>query len=205
MSYPTYLDLKAFLKGRGIDICNDLSKADWQNAVSAAIEQWEYETGWDPFLANSVDETRIIDGPESSMIFPDFGIVSLTSLTIGTKLLSSTTEYWLQHRRPRSGPYMAIELAGYATGERRSVTLVGKFGYALTVPQDARDAILAKVAYDLYSTITGIEGEVRREKQGPVEYEYQTPTGSDAKYQGTRGGLVRSFDEAVARYKRPYL
>lgn len=199
MAYPTWLDLKAFLRSRDLE-CSDLTKSDYDRAVENAIEQWEFCTGWDPFISNSVDETRTIDGPEGSLIFPPFGIVALTSLTIGS-LLTVSTEYWLQHRRPDSGPYMAIELAGYATGERRSVVMVGKFGFAATCPAAVKEAILSHAAWGLYPTITGIQGDILREKQGPIEFEYAKPEGG--MQSGVRGSFYKLFESVCQRYKRP--
>lgn len=199
MGYPTQIELTAFLHSRGLS-CSSLSKSDLELALATAIAEWEFQTGWEPFLATSSDdpETRTIDGPEGRIIFPPFGILSLTDLSISGASLVADEDYFLQFRMP-GGPYTGIELSGYATGERRSISLTGVFGYSLSVPLDVKQAICAKVAADIYPIITGVEGDVVREKQGPVEIEYAKPQDG---YGGIRGGFSKQFEDAVCRYKR---
>jgi hypothetical protein len=197
MPYPTHLDLDAFLASRGLS-CSNLTKADKKAAIARAIRKWETETGWKPFLANDEDETRIIDGPEGRMIFPGYGIISLTTLSVDGNEYVADTGYWLQNRYSDEGPYTAIEFDGYITGARRAVELVGKFGFTLTLPEEVKDALLGYAAYGLYPQITGIDGDLRREKQGPVEFEYQQ--GKD-RYQGKRGALLEGFEITLDDFK----
>lgn len=199
MAYPTYLDLKAYLKSNGIEVCGDVSVLAYKRAIEMAIINWERDTGWYPFNATT-SETRTIDGPEGSLIFPQFGIITVTALTIGGVALTVNEEYWLQHQLP-NGPYMAIELAGYATGERRSVAITGTFGYAATTPTGAIEAILAHAAHALYPALTGLEGDIAKEKQGPVEFEYQKP--ANGEYVGKRGQMLKTYEDAVKVYRRP--
>lgn len=194
------MDFHIYLSRRGL-ACSDLTEEDFDLEIAKAQGQWTHDTGWDPFIASDEDEERVIDGPEGRIIFPSFGIVSLTSLSISGRSLTEDTDYWLQHKRGTSGPYTAIELNGYATGERRSVTMVGRFGYALEWPATAIDAIYALAAHGLYPIITGLDGDIRREKQGPIEIEYQSRSGQDAGYQGKRGAMLRSYDSAVQVYR----
>jgi hypothetical protein len=199
MPYPTHLDLDVFLASRGLS-CSDLTKTDKRAAIARAIRKWEHDSGWRPFLANEEDETRIIDGPEGRMIFPTFGILSLTSFSIDGTDYVADTSYWLQSRWGDDGPYTAIEFDGYITGARRAVELVGKFGYTLTLPEDVKDALLSYAAWGLYAQITGIDGELKREKQGPVEFEYQQPR-DGGQYQGKRGALLQAFEVTLNDYR----
>ena len=205
MSYPTFLDLKAFLRARGL-ACSDLTDADYKAAIASAIAEWEHCTGWIPFLATSSEdeETRVLDGPEGRFIFPEFGIISLSNVTIGDSELVADESYFLQHRIP-NGPYTSIELDGYATGHRRSVSLTGVFGYTSTIPLDVKSAIMSKAAESLYYHITGLQGEVIREKQGPVEFEYSKPASGETNYSGVIGSLKGEFERVCCRYRRARL
>lgn len=199
MPYPTHLDLVAFLNSRGL-ACSDLKKSDYEGLIAGAIAEWENATGWLPFLAGA-SETRTIDGPEGRMIFPDFGIVSLTDLAIDGASYTVNTDYFLQHKIV-GGPYLAIEMDGYLTGARRSIALTGVFGYTATLPTDVKHAILSKAAEGAFYQATGLQGEVTREKQGPIEFEYAKSSGEVQNYGGLIGTLRQTFDQAVKRYKR---
>lgn len=205
MPYPTYLDLQVFLDGRGLG-CHNLQEQDLKDAIAVAIEKWEDDTDWHPFLAvvGEEPEERIIDGPEGRMMFPNFGIVSLAGLGIDGNDYTLNTDFYLQHKIT-NGPYQAIETGFYVTGTRRAVTLSGVFGYTTTLPARAKTAILSSAAFALYPLITGLEGDIKREKQGPVEFEYQQASGESAGYQGKRGQLYRDYEEAVRYYKRATL
>jgi hypothetical protein len=199
MPYPTYLDLKAFLNARGLS-CSDLTDDDYRGMAASAAAEWEARTGWLPFLAGA-SETRTIDGPEGRLIIPPFGIVSLTVLAIDGTSYTVDQDYFLQYKI-LNGPYQAIEMDGYLTGARRSIALTGVFGYTATLPADVKLAILGKAAEGLYYHITGLQGEVVREKQGPVEFEYAKPTSGQASLSGVVGSFKGIFEQAVARYKR---
>lgn len=198
MPYPTYLDFNAFLESRGLS-CSELTKTDKQAAITAAVRRWEMDTGWQPFLANSADETRTLDGPEGRIIFPNFGIVSLTSLTIDGNAFAVNDRYWLQNQIPNGGPYTTIEVDSYLTGVRRAIVMVGKFGYTLTLPAEVKSAILSYAAWMLYPQITGLDGDVKREKQGPVEFEYQQA--GDGMHQGKRGAFMSAYEAALQIYR----
>lgn len=206
MPYPTILDFKAFLAERDL-ACSSLGDSALKAALAAAVKAWEsseYGTGWFPFLATPAspsEETRTIHGPEGRLIFPPFGIISLSALSIGSSELVENTGYWLQYKL-NDGPYQAIELDGYATGERRSVVMTGRFGYTATLPLDVKDAILSLAAWRLYPQITGLEGNIKSEKQGPVEFTYAVDSSDDAKYAGKRGALLFAYDQTVQIYKR---
>lgn len=199
MATPTYLGLKAFLASRGLG-CSDLKDVDFKKAVANAITKFEIDTEWHPFVpAASTPTTLTLSGPEGRMIFPPVGIISLASLTMDGHVQVVNTNYRLGNRfLPNQGPYTSIELDLYWSGAWGISVLSGVFGYALEWPALAEEAIYSKVAHDLYSFITGVDGDLKREKQGPVEFEYQQ--GKDSEYQGKRGQLLKAYDDAISHY-----
>jgi hypothetical protein len=138
------------------------------------------------------------------MILPPFGIVSLSAITIDGVAQTVNQNYFLQHQIV-GGPYLSIEIDGYLTGARRSIALTGVFGYTSTLPTDVKFAILSKAAELVYYQATGLQGEVTREKQGPIEFEYAKPSSGQSSYAGVLGTLKGTFESAVARYKRATL
>ncbi len=200
MPYPNHLDLDVFLDERGLG-CSDISVATKKAKLALAKRKWESESGWTPFLPTDEDPTtEVLNGPEGRIVFPSFGIISLTDFLVDGTEYVADEGFFLQNRFNGTGPYTQIEFDGYLTGARNSISLTGIFGYALEMPIDVKQALLSYVAYDLYPQITGIDGDVKREKQGPIEFEYQQSQ-SNGKSQGKRGALLDCWETTLELYR----
>lgn len=143
--------------------------------VAAAVNDWERDTHWEPFVVakdggGSPVDTTLKFSPQDILYPPndypmldvDGGILSVTSLTVGvtatsagTVLVQDTDFYLMPSRAPLKGkPYTYIEFCranfpSFGIVGRyvpNSIVLVGKFGYSLTCPDVAFDAILARAA-----------------------------------------------------------
>ncbi len=165
-SAPDSNDIEGALRSLGLFSASELSALildlDLEGKAQAALARWERETGWIPFLGDTADVTRYFDpsGPNQRlpggrgggwlMTLPN-GLLSVTSIysgfsaaDVGTALVSET-DYRL---RPLNAsvdgrPYTEIEMLGGASwGLGRSVRIIGRWGYSLTVPDDAWTAIL---------------------------------------------------------------
>jgi len=175
-TYPGSNDLRQFLIGAGM-VTTTLTEAqsfmDEANFIGRAIEEWEKDTGYIPFLADDADVTiyynpRAVDYPMGRAPMLDFasnggpgGIVSVTSLTVGVTSTSTGTALTQNTHfslRPRNAalnkqPYTYLEfLYGAYTGLGTlgsygdSIVLVGKRGFWTQISEMAWNGILCKAA-----------------------------------------------------------
>lgn len=93
-AYPDETALQAFLVASGIV---STAPTGVESYVTGAKEEWERQTGFQPFLGASADASFYFDGP-SPMLYLDLrgGFVSITSLATGITARSPRLS-----RRPR--------------------------------------------------------------------------------------------------------
>jgi hypothetical protein len=109
------------------------------------------------FYTTSADETRYYTAHESTVLYPDDTIVSITSLSTdddgdGTwETTWTTADYMLYpYNAALAGkPYIAIELTpegdyAFPRNVKKGVKIVGKFGYS-TCPNDVKEAAYLQV------------------------------------------------------------
>lgn len=191
MPAPTYLDLMAFIDGRGIAPCRQLSKEEYQAAIERAITGFEEATGWIPFIIGE-SETKTFDQLTGDPLWLPVGLQTITAMSIG--LTSLSVDNLTLRRRRHDHPPSGIDM-GRAITKPISLTITGTFGFADDFTVSDKVAIMAKAAYEMYPALMGFEGNVIREKQGPVEFEYADSKGDP--YAGQRGALLSMFDDAV--------
>lgn len=159
-TWPTVSDLIAFLDASGLAVANaDLSAMQLDLAIASAIDAFEADTGFDPFIAAAADSTRYFSPDGTKVIDLRCGLVaSPTSVSVsydpgsgyaGTEL--TTDDYWLKpdSANGTTKPYTWIECAGVPRGLPRSIVIVGKWGYtpnATGPAEDARYAVLCKAS-----------------------------------------------------------
>lgn len=152
-SWPSTTDLTSFLGAiSGLTYSSGLVTS---SRVTAAVRWLERETGWIPFQGASA--TRTFDPPGSGASYLanykggerflrlDAGLVSVTSMTVGTTAFTEGTDFWLMGN---SAPYQVIEFAVPVLGAARSVSIVGVWGFcaAASIPDDAWQAVLYHAA-----------------------------------------------------------
>jgi len=196
VALPTGAQLAAWMVGQRLlaTIPEDLSVLD--GAMAAAILAFEGATFWSPFLAGAA-VTRRFDGPGGYDLYPGVGILSVNSLKVGGTLLTEDVDFFLQDRKLGRYAYQRIEFAGYVVGDRRVVEIAGVFGAAQEIPDDVLLALLSKAAAGV-STDSTSTGALKREKAGPVEYEYDVSGGATTK----AAQLLATYDGAVAAWRR---
>ncbi len=156
-AYPTADDLAFAIQGLGLfdttELTAFLATANLASHAKAAAAAWERLTGWRPFLASDADTTRYFDPPrEGESLDLGTGLLAVTSITAGLgydslgaetggTALVGNLHYFLA---PEDSDRPADRLTRYGSwwGGRRSIKIVGRFGYAATVPDDAWLAIL---------------------------------------------------------------
>jgi len=191
-SYPTEAELQAFLVNAGVV---GTPPEGVQIYLDGAAEEWESKTGYKPFIADAEDSTSYYDAPYPSRFLDLCGaFVSITSLNYGVTSTSDGTDgtansdYFAHYR---GDAIVGIEFTGLPYGQR-SIKIVGKKGFCTEIPARVYRAILEKAAAD-YSAVATQVGDVKRIKQGPVEYELNESQISK---------WAKSFDELAKTYKR---
>lgn len=227
-AYPDQQDIERILRSTGLFDADALDTAildlDLETLAAAAIREWEMATGWIPFLADSVAVTRYFD-PQGPNFRPQVGgggyvmdlgtgLISLTSITTGVSatapgsVLTLDTDYWLTpYNADELGyPWTGISFLVPQWGTRRSIKVIGRFGYSMTVPDDAWLAIGHKaVTLALPEIASFITGGVRKFTELGVTEEYGEGFlyGTGGKDDGSIGGVWgREWARAVTRYKR---
>lgn len=201
-SWITSTELESYLDGLGVStIPGGITLAD---EIQAAADEWEAATGYLPFIVEGSDSTIRLSPGCSSLLDLRTGYVSITSVSVGAgpsdtgTAITLGTEYWLrpQGAASDSKPYNFIQFAYYGGGEENSIIVVGKRGYAATIPAMAWNAVRDRAAASVVRASLGYAGSVQKEKKGPVEITYGT----------TANGFVETtasnWDRAVQRFFR---
>lgn len=154
LSYPTSSELAAYLEGFGLTATTDTS--------AAAVDKWERDTGWSPYLGDGVDAAKSFVIPESPdggylprwatrRMFLRGGLQSVTSMTIDGVELTESEDYGFipRHGLLIEAPYTDIWL-GSAGICGKTLVITGKWGKYLSLPASIKQLILqlgAKLAF----------------------------------------------------------
>lgn len=225
-AYPTGEDLINLLVAAGM-VVRPLSTADdrfdYDGAISAAIADWERDTGLVPFLKDATDQTVYYDPPghqgregvygmqrggHRSLYLPsqDGSVFSsITSVTIGYSTASAGTvltangDYWLEPRNAaiNNRPYEWITFGGRQFGSLSSIVVVGKRGWPV-VPDDAWEAVRQRAAVILMPQIQAKRsGGVIAEQHGDDRWQY----GDKGMYAKETEGMQALYSKAVGQYR----
>lgn len=156
-AWPTEDDLSDLIESCGVvDTTNaQFAKLNLASKIEAAIEAFETQTKWTPFLADGTATTRSFDFPAGGYLTLDGGLVSITTVASGGQVLTAGQQYVPKpdNAPQRKKPYTSIALRGcpppgYGISPGRHVTIdvTGVWGYAASVPADVFDAVLGYAA-----------------------------------------------------------
>ena len=211
MPYPDAAALTEFLQG--IPGFCPPDAFDPQRAMATAIREFESSTGWDPFIKDATEKTHFYDPPRlgsfGCMLDLRRGLLETTSIVIGCEpdgsggrvAVNSEDFVYAPYDGGLSGqPYTELEFLRVPYGGRRSIKIVGRFGCVSDCPEDVAFALLSRAAAIALPIAGGPAGSMRRVKQGPVEYEYDTTAGRD-----TRSLFLAEFASAVNNWRGPWL
>lgn len=163
-------------------------------ALNACVSAWEQKTDYHPFLADADDTTWLFQPDDLCLL--DFGVdggpggfISITSVTVGVTYANPTgielvagRDYLLKPanaaNRSRPYTYLTGKRVEYDAGEA-SIEVIGRAGFAETVPADVWEAVLRCVMAMLlpsqgiaisggYERITELDTTVQYGAQGPV-------------------------------------
>jgi hypothetical protein len=184
-----------------------------ERALDTTLKEWESLTGWLPFTQDDVNRTVFFDPPGDGSFgcVTDLrrGLLSTYSVVTGCApdgsggTVATIGEDFLL--RPYDGgvserPFTSFEWLTYPSGGRRSIKVVGLFGYCADWPADAFDAVVGRAVSLALPLAQGPAGALKRVEQGPVQYEYDTTAGRD-----TRSVLIAEFRAAANRRRGPWL
>lgn len=209
MAYPTTSDVTALLTLAGVSY----GAADIASILAGVEQEWEDRTGWQPFIKDGSDNHRHFDPPCGNRLNLKAGLMSLTSLYVGTdyagnngSLLTLNTDFIMVHKDGQyhdgsiddGQPITDIIFLSQYSGFERSIKITGKWGVADTCPSDVSRAIIRKSAAlaieELNSSAAGLLNKI---KEGTVEYAYDTGDGK-----ATLDRYHAEFDRCVNRWKR---
>lgn len=181
LAYPDGSDLAAYLISIGILSAAQVAALDLDGRMLAAVAQWERRTGFIPFLAAAASTRRfdppgpnrrtgrigLTRGGDARLDFLGGLVGEPTSVIVGFsnhsagETLTADDHYWLLpvNSVALGRPYLEIEFISGQWGAARSVSILGRWGYDTTVPDDVWDALLAYGAWlalpDLIFFLTG--------------------------------------------------
>ena len=198
--------LQAFCLAAGVVTSAD-DHLDYRRALSSAQKQWERETGFTPFAATA--QTRVYDAPTGNVLELSAGLVSLVSIEASDgRDMVINQDYSLAPRSaPAYGaPFTSINLAWpmrfYQFGVMNTVSVKGLFGYALEVPDDVIEAILALAATKIVPTRSSQVGAATATKQDDIELQYSSISAAAAAYSAQQNQFLDTYKDAVKRYRK---
>lgn len=128
------------------------AQIDYDGACESAAEAWEEMTGFDPFLAEGTDSTRVFDGDGSCIVPLRGGYVSITSVSLNGTGRTLNTDYRLMPENAvlDGKPITYIKWGGGVgrpfpaySGYAGPVSVTGKRGAYALLPALAVDGILS--------------------------------------------------------------
>lgn len=149
-TYPVASDVTAFLSSIGVTLDGSFPLASY---VASAIGQFEKETGYVPFIATT--QTRYYDAPGAkpdaygrggggTLLQLDNSLISVSSLTVGGQTKTLGTDFYkVDINKPSA---WALRFTAPIFGLPQCITIVGTWGYASAVPDDAWEAIRQSAA-----------------------------------------------------------
>lgn len=200
-SWPVAADLTNRLTALGTSLPAGLTAAE---VIDRAVEEWERRTKWMPFLAETSDSTTYFDYYGGTLDLKG-GYVAFTSVTVNIdtgyagEVLAANDAYHAlpSHADGVGRPYTELLFQDPPQRLARSVKVVGKRGFAVTIPFDAWEAVLDWAVRYVLTFAAGTQGQVVEFQQDTVKKKFASTSGD-----GTADRLKDNFECAVGRYKR---
>lgn len=203
-AWPVRNDLIDFLQSAGIlpdPVTGAAAKIDYATACTDALQQFESDTGYRPFMAASADSTRKFTPKGGRYLDLQGGLPAApTSVTIGVDTVSAGTVqtinedfYMEEANAPAEGrPYTSIRFATNQTGAIDSIRIPGKWGFCANgaIPEHAWNAVLRQAALIVFPQVRA------KVSQGLVEWR----RGDETKRWGEKGAFAAERDEWACSY-----
>lgn len=217
MPYPTSAQLLAKFSAEGFTVPAGFDAA---GAIAAAIDWWERETGFIPFLNESLAvTTRTYNAPGpfnqalpsssggKQVLALDGGLLGAPTITVAGSASAITTlvegtSFW-RVLRNNKWPCLAIRFAIPIYGIPNGVSVTGPFGFCSVLPDQAFAGILAYACYqgflDLQASTAGpgAQGLVEQRVGDVVKKWGDHPLGSFG------DSMLTKAKASLASFKRP--
>ena len=225
-TWPIAADLQVFLQGSGFTInMDEAAQFGLQRAMDSAVEQFEKDTGWLPFLG--APTTLLFDppGPDKCGISAYFGIntvggsrrlslglglLMLTSLSVWItptdpvgEILTLGQHFWLKPDNFAfyNKPATSIEFAIPQYGPPQSIQVIGTFGRMLTPTAAVTQAVLTAAAIICAPKFSvGVSSGLLDWKEGEQEEKY-AGSGSSGPFAHEVALWRKQYDATVRAYR----
>ncbi len=171
--WPLASDVEALITGAGFwpadTAARTAAAAEIDIALVAAVAEFGTITGWQPFLAAGADTTRHFALPDTiGLLRLDAGLVTLTELALDGVDCAVDHDFWL--RRSHAAvpyPYDQVQFAAWVGTTHgllppEPVAITGRWGYAVTLPEDAWNAVrTGGAALTVLNLTTASDGIIR--------------------------------------------
>lgn len=195
-AWPTGAEIREYVEQtlQG-GVSDGLESLDWDAVAGAALDTWETETGFRPFMASATESTRRFDPPAGKRLDLRGGLVvapsevrsGVTSTYAGEVVDSDY--YWFipSDYVEVSRPIEWIEFDMPQVGGKRSIAVTGYWGFCANgqIPDGAWLGVLhAGVCVAIPLILRGTAYGMRRLSEGDVSYEFDDAR--EAAYRGVK-------------------
>ncbi len=208
-AYPLPADVEKLLLAAGVP-AEKIAELDLGNAVIVAVESWESDTGYHPFLASESDEAIELrfSPPRSATLELAAGFVTISEVREGNVTLIEGTHYELRPSNANTRGEPTTELRFFYRA-RNDIFVSGIAGYNFSLTQRVFDAIARRAALHvapelmdaLASTAASAGGEIKSKKSGDVEIQYTTASESKTSLKNAVPRFQTFYDAALADYR----
>lgn len=204
-AWPTEAEVGAIMVSSGLaSVAPD--DDDITPYLNAAIAEWERQTGFRPWLQEDDAASYYYDGPGSTGILDlRAGFCTVTAIATGITYdddtgtaLTANRDYILEPLGAREAdrPFTQVRFLVSWTNRPRSIKVTGIKGFDDEIADGVWLAVAREAARLAVEDLTESGGDVDRVKQGQVEIEYSSESGSMLAKWG------KSFQMLAASYAR---
>lgn len=217
MAAPNSTDLQNLLSAAGL--WNSSYATIASAYITGAIQQWQVDTGRNPFICGASDSTIRVNPPgdtsqgaynlarggEKILELP-VPFVSISSINTGVSAdfagasvdLLRSVEFGPALYDVKGLPIEWVRFTYIVWGGTNSISITGKPGSYSDWPQDAKDAVVAMAGAKLLATVIGnLTGGINSWTEADVKEDY----GSGATFKAIADVWRSMYSDAVNRYR----
>lgn len=193
MQWPQASDVQDLLSSGGWESVP--SSLDIDSVILGVVDEFENQTGWLPFLANSLDSDLKFDLQSTRLDLP-VPCVEISQISSDGNVLVEGQDYWMSGL---NGQIRWIRFAFVPVALPYSLVVTGRPGFGDEIPDRVWQAVLKESAARVWTSVitkadtNRIPNEVR---QDTVMYKFDHSKSDDP-----RENWQREFADCVAEYR----
>lgn len=167
MSWPDTATLEAVLVSDGIMKAGEFGIPFLERWAAIAQRYIATYTNWNPIFSTGVDEVRTFTPNGTDVLSLTSGLLSLTSLTVGSTALVENEDFWLMGE-DGDFPNHWVKFASRLYGIPKSISIDGEWGFVAstgTLPADMLNAYYGLVGMLVWLAKMPNEGPVSEKEQ----------------------------------------